>query len=343
MNLVLDFLSQNCQRLGLQANNPPAQLTSVVATPRFQASAHLIFFVLKSSNPTPFLVVKVPRLPGDHARLDREAANLRAIHAVRTGGFDSIPKVLAYEDYRGSRLLVETALAFPTMRPSLVRRQPQVCTQALLDWLLELHSASLPGGGKPGWFADLVAKPLNELESCLLLSNSERSWLEQTREICQPISDFALPLVVEHGDLSSPNILMNERSQVGVVDWELALPAGLPAVDLFFFLTYIAFSLQKARKTAEYVSAFGDAFFGKRAWATPHVLRYAEVLQISSPTLKPLFLLCWVRYINGLVQRLKQPQDAKTQLSTDQVNWLRSNRFYAWWTYALDHLNDVAF
>jgi aminoglycoside phosphotransferase (APT) family kinase protein len=344
MNFVMNFLSQNWQRLGLQTLGSPAGLVSVAATPRFQASAHVIFFILTPANPQPILVVKVPRLPGDTGRLDREAENLRAVQALRDGGFDSIPKVMAYEDYLGHRLLVETAIAYPTMRPSVVRRQPETCIETLFKWLVDLHAASPQKNNKNrNWFQRLLQQPLEQLENWLPVTSEDKLLLDRTREACAPLGNIVLPLVVEHGDLSSPNILMNEKNQIGVVDWELAETAGLPVGDLIFFLTYVAFAQKNARKTADYVAAFKSAFFGEAAWVAPYLFRYCETLQIPLPALRPLFILCWARYVAGLVQRLKQHAAPNQKLSSEQVRWLRSNRFYVLWKYAIEHTGDLVF
>lgn len=346
MNFVLNFLSQSWQRLGLEGRLPesPTKLSSVVATPRFHASAHLIFFVLTAASSKPILVVKVPRLPGDNSRLDKEVANLNAVHAARAGGFDSIPRILAYEDYLGHRLLVETALASPTMRPAVVRRQPRICIEALMNWLLALHTSSArSSSGVEGWFANLVQNPLDEFENWLPVSETETVLIAATRTQAESLLKSPIPLVMEHGDLSSPNILMNEKNQIGVVDWELAEPAGLPVVDLFFFLTYVAFSRKNAGKTSEYISAFRDAFFGSQAWSLPYLQRYGAALHIPAAALRPLFLLCWARYVCGLVRRLKQHEHPQTKLSNEQINWLRLNRYYALWKYAVDHFEELAF
>ena len=47
-----------------------------------------------------------------------------------------------------------------------------------------------------------------------------------------------------------PNLLTMHDGRVGVVDWELAQANSLPAVDVFFFLTYVAFSQRRAKKQA---------------------------------------------------------------------------------------------
>jgi len=344
MNSVLTFLHHNWLRLHLQNYGDPSRLSCVIATPRFRASAHLIFFVLSGQVPRPVFVIKVPRLSGDTGRLDREVANLQLVHAARPGGFDSIPRVLAYEDYCEQRILIETALTNPTMRPAVVRRQPQVCIEAVLNWLFELHSAqSKLHHEKDDWFTRLISRPLEYFEAMFPIHTAEEDLLEKTRELAQPLRERSLPLVFEHGDLSSPNILIGNNSDIAVVDWELAEPRGLPAVDLFFFLTYVASARQHARQANDFLNAFQKAFFGTRAWAIPYILRYREFMNLPCEVLKPLFVLCWSRYVVGLVARLKEHDDPRAPLSERDANWLRSNRYYALWKHAVENINELTF
>ncbi len=130
MSAVVSFLANNWQRLGLQRFGSPANLSTVIVTPRFRASGHLLFFVLSNGKAAPFLVVKIPRIAGDNSRLDREVANLRIIQSSRTAGFASIPNVLAYEDYKDNRVLVQTALVNQPMKPTVVRRDSDGCPTA---------------------------------------------------------------------------------------------------------------------------------------------------------------------------------------------------------------------
>jgi hypothetical protein len=150
-----------------------------------------------------------------------------------------------------------------------------------------------------------------------------------------------MPLVMEHGDFSSPNILQDENGRVGVVDWELAEPKGLPVADLFFFLTYIAFARQNARKNAEYLKAFQEAFFGPKAWAWPYVTRYRERLNLAPDMLAPLFGVTWGRYVAGLVMRLQESNEAGGIVGNETVKWLRSNRYYVLWRFTIENLKDL--
>jgi aminoglycoside phosphotransferase (APT) family kinase protein len=313
-------------------------------TPRFRASSHVIGFVLVEDRIEPILVVKLPRLPGDNERLDREVANLHVANHARVEEDKSIPRVVAYEDYHEHRLLIETAVPGRPMSPVIVRRQPDQCIEAALTWLLDLQQAT--GSSTPrddrDWFERLVEQPLQQFNALLPQSAEGAGLVHQTLSLMRPLRDHDMPLVMEHGDFSSPNILQNENGRVGVVDWELAEPKGLPAADLFFFLTYIAFARQNARKNAEYLKAFQEAFFGPQAWAGPHVARYRERLNLAPEMLAPLFVGTWGRYVAGLVMRLQESNESGSLIGNETAKWLRSNRYYVLWRYAIEHANEVA-
>jgi hypothetical protein len=96
----------------------------------------VVFLLLANGQPDPMLVAKVPRLAEASDGLRREAANLSLVQSVRPGGFDSIPRVVAFEDYGGRPLLIETALAGQPMDRRMVRRHRTRCCEAALAWLL---------------------------------------------------------------------------------------------------------------------------------------------------------------------------------------------------------------
>jgi aminoglycoside phosphotransferase (APT) family kinase protein len=343
MNRVAAFLAKNWERLALDRFGAPSRLLYVVSTPRFRASKHVIFIILAEDSSDPILIAKVPRLTGALHSLDREAANLRAVQGVRAGGFDSIPRVVAYEDHAGSPLLIETALVGRTMNPAFARRQPTACAEAALHWLTGLHLTTAGHSELTGdSFGRLVENPLAHFERVFPLFAEEECLIAKTRELTSPLCDHRLPLVFAHGDLSSPNILVLKPGSIGVVDWELAEPRGLPATDLFFFLTYLAFARRRAQKRKEYLEAFHEAFFGPTAWARTYIARYAERLGLSANVIKPLFVLCWSQYVIGLLARLSDFENVPTGIpERETASWLRGNRYFALWRHAVQHLSDV--
>lgn len=338
MGAVVSFLKQNWHRLPVTPWGEPERMACVYLTPRFRASSHVIAFLMKEGFSDPIFVAKIPRIAGDNARLDREVENLRMIHTARAGGVDAIPKVIAYENHGGDRLLIETAIAGRPMKPAVVRRRTAQCLELAIDWLLDLPLAALPtGNGAASGFSHLVERPLQRFKQQAAGDPMACKMAERTLACLTPLAQARIPCVVEHGDFSHPNVMFAGDSGLGVVDWELAEIKGLPATDLFVFLSYVAFSRHRARKSPEYLRAFREAFFGEDAWAPRFMQRYAEQLQLRHDTLRLLFLACWARYVAGLVARLENGHatDATT------LEWLRGNRYYAMWQYTLEHFDEL--
>jgi aminoglycoside phosphotransferase len=335
MDTVLTFLAANRQRLELAHYGVPERLSSLVITPRFRASSHVVFLIVAPGSPGPLLVAKLPRLGGASASVEREVANLRAVQAGRAGGFESIPRVVAFEEYLGRSILVETALVGQPMDPATVRRDRAGCCDALTEWLAALPQPSgRADSGEGNWFGRLVEAPLRHFQNVFPLSAEEERLLDRTWELIAPLRDAALPLVFEHGDLSHPNIMLLRDGSPGVVDWELAEPRGLPTYDLFFFLTYAAFASQNAHTGGGYLAAFHAAFFGRSAWARPYADAYARRLALPPHTLTPLFVLSWARYIASLLLRLDAERTGG-RVTSATATWLRANRYYALWRHAV--------
>lgn len=338
MNSLETFLRDNWQRLGLDRFGSPGRVSSVLATPRFRASGHVVFLVFSDWRATPILVGKVPRLPGDDRPLTREAANLRALESVRSGGFDCVPQLIVHETKPGQSLLLETTVQGVPIRlratgsPSIVDK--------VVDWLIEFHAATLRSSNTVGeWYERLADDPGERFLALLPSPTVERHLVNRTADIGAALRDREIPLVFEHGDFSPPNILVDHDGTIGVVDWELAEPDGLPALDLFFLLAATAFARDGATTEEAYLASFRRAFFGPSAWAPPYISRYARRLGLSGQALRPLFVLCWSRYVTRLAGRLHDIEGGI--LDSDTTSWLQSNRYYLLWNFAVAHYNDL--
>ncbi|MEZ4713583.1 MAG: aminoglycoside phosphotransferase family protein [Caldilineaceae bacterium] len=342
MDTVLTFLQQNRTRLDLARFGADAPLTSVVLTPRFQASSHVVFLLISQRKAAPVLVAKTPRLADATASISREAANLQRVQALRPQGFASIPQVVAYEEHCGRPLLVETALVGQPMDPALIRQRRHACCTAVVNWLLELQT---PACANVAPAADscrtLVEQPLNYWAERFPLTAQEEALLQATNRLVQPLQTMALPLPFEHGDVSHPNLFLLADGSAGVVDWELALPVGLPACDLFFFLTYAAFAQAEASQQGGHLTAFKMAFWGTEAWSKAFVQSYASEMKLPLEALTPLFVLTWLRYMVGLLSRLEDANSVRGRFDDETANWLRQNRYFALWRYAVEHAEEL--
>jgi aminoglycoside phosphotransferase (APT) family kinase protein len=287
------------------------------------------------------LVVKTPRLPGGGDGLKREAARLQAAQAVRAGGFDSLPRVVALDEHFGRPLLVQTALVGQPIEEAHVRRQPGTFVRDVLQWLADVQLPSRRAPAlEPDWQRRLIDAPLARLATAFPLSFEEHRLLEQLAELVKPLRGAAMPLVLEHGDLSPPNVMRLRGGGMGVVDWELSDPRGLPLADLFFSLTYAAFCRHDVRRTGQHAQAYHDAFFGPAAWAAPYVIEHAQRLGVPHVCLTPLLALSWARYLSGLLERMGE--GGPSPVRSETAAWLRSNRYYSIWRHTLDHSQELA-
>ncbi|MFO7321156.1 MAG: phosphotransferase [Chloroflexota bacterium] len=337
MNLVESYLHANRQRFDLRRYGLDDGVSCLVLTPRFRASRHVVFLVMPRNAGEPALVAKVARLPGASASLEREASNLRALEALIPDDDMAAPRLLAFDSVGEWPLLLETALTGPLLTPEVIRARHDDACRAVLDWLLRLH-------GKRAEAVDyerLIDAPLRRFAAVFPLTRDERMLLERTWELTLPLTQTPLPVFMEHGDLSHPNIVWRRDGRIGVIDWELADPNGLPAQDLFFFLTYAGFASADAGNTGDYTGAFRQTFFGAGAWALPLVEAYASAVGLSSPQLTALFVACWARYVVGLLDRLEDVPASGDVVPEETAAWLRNNRYSVLWRYAVDHVDEL--
>lgn len=333
MTSVLTFLEQNRSRLKLDTYGLAGNLSGVTLTPRFRASSHVVTLVTTAGATEPKLVTKMPRLLNDIHAIEREARSLEAVQALRPQGFASIPRLLTFERFAGYPILVETALVGEALDPKSVRSNPVHWCQTALEWLRELRVFGTWSNAE--WYEQQIVKPLERFAQLFPLNADEHHLVQQTRKITEPLRTEPVPLVFEHGDFSHPNVLRLRTGGLGVVDWELGDPKGLPLADLFCFLSYVAFACAQARTTADYVQAFEHAFLMEDAWARWFAVQYARDLGVPEQALSALFVACWTRYMLQLLGRLGSTIDQ------DTATWLRQNRFFAIWRLAVANVDSL--
>ena len=318
---------------GLQGKPHPY----LVATPSFPSSRTVVFLMEPGPSHEPTMVAKIARVEGGAEALGREADNLRAVH--RDCETVEAPRLRAHAIFDRHAVVLESAVPGRLMQPRVVRRAPTMCVEAIMRWLEDLHRATrVPASDAPGRVLMLLESPLSRLEPIVAHEPAAQELLMRVRRVTSRLAAPGLPLVFEHGDLSSPNLLLQRDGRAGVLDWELANSHGLPAVDLFFFLAFVAFARERATTPDQCVKAFRRAFFGRTAWAKPYIERYAQSVGVPRPALVPLFLLCWSRYLAQLPDRMAWA--VGRGLGPDELAVVRRDRYWHLWKYAVQHIDE---
>jgi aminoglycoside phosphotransferase len=312
----------------------------VVATPNFPSSRSVVFLMRPDTSCQPTVVAKIARAECDGRPLACEATNLRAVERAQVGV--EAPRLIAHGLYERHAVLLESALPGPLMQPRLVRHRPAPCLEAGLQWIEQFHRATrVPACSLPGRLALVVKSQLKQLEPLMADEPPMQALLLRVRRETGRLDSLNMPLVFEHGDLSSPNVLWLGNGRIGVLDWELSDPRGLPAVDLFFFLAFIAFARERATSPEQCVTAFRRAFFGPDAWTHPYIARYARSVGVPKTALTPLFLLCWSRYLANLPARMAWAVDRR--LTRAELAEVRRDRYWHLWKYAAEHVDDLQY
>jgi hypothetical protein len=175
---------------------------------------------------------------------------------------------------------------------------------ALVEGWLDGLPVTGSSGDDDGWFDRMVAAPLRDFAGHAPLGDETRRLVDQTLRIVEPLAEARFPFVFEHGDLTHPNLLARPGDRLGVVDWELSQPRGLPVHDWCLFLAFVAFSLAQVHDRDGQVRAFESAFVGPRPWALPLVARRLARLSVDARLVVPFVVACWARYVAELLPRL---------------------------------------
>lgn len=312
--------------------------SSLLLTPRFAASRHVVFLLFGPHDEVPSLVAKMPRLSGDVGGIEREALSLRALDRLWEGGFDGAPRVVFFDNDANRAVLAETALTGTSMTPAEVRRAPDRCLDAVAGLLMEIGAAQARAPAQAArWFERLLEEPLRRLAASFD-SGDETALVERTLGLLSPLREAELPFVLEHGDVSHPNLILLGSGRAGLIDWELSEPHGLPAHDLFFFLEFFAFSVAPARAAARRTAVFAETFFGARVPYAKTILAYAERVGVPSSLLHPLFVACWARCAAGLPLRLRTTREERGAPSAQSI---RGHRYYDLWRYTVEHAGKL--
>ncbi len=330
------FVSANRVRLGV-AGLGMGRLASLLLTPRFQASAHVVGLVAPVDSGRPAVVVKLQRLAGPARSLATEAGVLRAVTELGPAGGARGPRLLSDEPIAGHAALAETALDWRPLDPPEVRRDRPDAIRRVGAWVRGLRRADPPADPDDRW-SRLLEPALERLERALADDPADSTRVARARELAGPLRTTVLPLAIEHGDLGHPNLVRladGPEPRIGAIDWELGEPAGWPLGDFLFFLGYVAVATAGRQRdrgaipAEEQAGLVVGAFGGPDPWAAGAAVRQAVAEGIDPALLGPLLVATWTRALASVGARLDTAPDEAAAL-------LRGHRYHAIWRRVVD-------
>jgi hypothetical protein len=254
----------------------------------------------------PEVVVKFARSEIEDDALRHEFDVLRAVAAARPD-HPGVPKALFLERRAGRIALGETALDGEPLIWRLDRGTLDGFCSIVTDWLVGLVDPERMHEGD--WRRRLVDEPLERFaRDYATVVTAEELECARTELAALP----ALNVTCEQRDCAPWNILLAD-GKVSVADWESAEPAGLPALDLVYFLTNAALVADGILDTGPVAPRYLEAI----GTLAPHASLYCERTGLAEELLPTLRLLCWT--IHARSEAIRFELDAAGPPSPDQL------------------------
>jgi hypothetical protein len=277
----------------------------------------VLYVVTPPDATEPSLVVKLTRDPSVNARLETERDALRRLESLGLADDGGIPRVRFAGRHAGLAVVGESAVnglplslsggADPVGRPIV----------GAIDQLIELGRRSVRTVA-PSAVADALVK-LHE--RYVAMCQPPLAEAERLQAAIAAIADSTspFPVVFQHGDAGTWNLLVTPDQRVVFLDWENAEPAGMPLWDLFYLLRSHAVGVGRQNGARRRLTAV-DRFLFDRSMLSELVVeataRSVAAIRLDPAMVEPLFHLCWMH------QALKEA----TRFTPDRVRGAHFNR-----------------
>jgi hypothetical protein len=324
-----DTIQARWSSWGFGATSP--RLSWILLTGGPRSISKVVGLVFAEPEAQPRLAVKFSRVPEAVPLLSKEAAALQTVQSLRPGGVQGVPIVVFSQEQAGLVTVAETAVTGLPLCTLLRKDNYRELALKATDWLIGL-------AGRPSshprvtWWSRLVEPVLDDfsrsfgavVDTCLL---------DKTRAVLGTLGD--LPLVCEHRDYSPWNVLVTASGELAVLDWERAELQGLPALDLIYFLTYLAFYRERATPAGRNRECYRmtlDPSTLTGGVRSECLARYANHIDLDPKALRPLGLLVWM-----LHSRLEYQRFVADVVGRPEPAVLRRSLFVSLWQEELQH------
>lgn len=190
----------------------------------------------------------------------------------------------------------------------------------ITNWLIELQKKAGPEECEIEEFvkSENVSETVNLYKKTQPFSAEEEDSINSIFSEVLPMDDCRVPLVMQHGDFSSWNMLYEKKTgKIHVLDWEYSKFAGIPLLDLLNFIvayetvvnSYKNIKERKMRYNSFSANVYnprpepGDftRIFYKDNWraslAKKYIKKYCDEIGLNKKLLKPIFLIFIMKHL----------------------------------------------
>ena len=283
-------------------DHPPSgrELAVLQLSGNWEACGKVTWFVFADHSPQPAVVAKVSRIPDRGERLASEYNALRSLHSLSPEIARHAPRALAMETVSGHLVSLQEYVPGRAISRLARARPPEAAMAAIVGtcapFLVQLACETRLGlrlGSRHPFLCPLLERAafVTRSSDC---SAEARDLLGDLVSLARQAEGVDLPIVTQHGDLNSFDILTPMRAggrvrrargvrqptdtpaptcDFRVTDWEWSTPAGLPFLDLVTLC--IVAAEPAARKRPDAIEAATRALVGSPP--LPHQPAYSRL------------------------------------------------------------------
>ena len=271
-------------------------------------SNKVVFYLFKRAGKKPDAIVKMTRAGEFNSRLANEAASLARLAQKGYVEAGTYPELLFFETYHGHAVLAQKAIEGEPFRQKTHLTTDCPYGRDAIDWIIRLGKESANKTAATPWQVAAGLKQMfAQCEEIYRLPEDESRFLrEQIGKIESAQGQF--PLVFQHGDPGSWNLLVRKDGRVVFLDWESGEPEGMPLWDLFYFLRSFGTWIARQKGNRDALESYRKNFVAASplseltAEATE---RYCKEVGLERHLVEPLFHTCWMHRALKEATRLK--------------------------------------
>jgi hypothetical protein len=272
-------------------------------------SNKVIFYLSEGLQEKPEIVVKMTRTGEFNSRLANEAALLTRLQQEKLVEAESYPELLFFDSYCGQAVLAQKVIPGEPFRRRTHLAADCPFAQRAISWILQLGKSSANTSAVTSrQAAEGLGTLLADFQRIYKPSEDESRFLKiQIDKIHGSRSAF--PLVFQHGDTGTWNLLVRPDDRVAFIDWENGGPNGMPLWDLFYFLRAFGTWISRQKGDRDREASFRKNFLT----ASPLRDLFARVTEeyrsevgLAPNLVEPLFYSCWVHWALREAMRLSE-------------------------------------
>lgn len=259
------------------------------------SSRKLLFHLFAPQQPAPAYLVKMVRDPVFNDRLENEWRALERLAALRVGE-GTLPRVAFAGWHAGLAIVGETMVDGRPFRDVARWSGDDPALHAGIEWLTALGTQTAQPGASPAQAAAVLDQLFAQFRAIYHLDPAHERFLSEQLDALREQAG-AFPLVFQHGDPGTWNVIVTPDGQPAFLDWESAEADGMPLWDLLHFLRSYVVSAARAAGQHNRLAAFAGQFIdpgGLSVVLVRAVRAYRDRLGLAAPVAEALFYTCWM-------------------------------------------------